>query len=156
MIADLDVVLADYRTGLDAELAVLARLEDVATRQHALPHPADPDSLTALALERERQLSALAGLEQQIAPLREQIARRLVEARALPGFAGIADRHRRATAAVARIGALDEESLAALQRADADRRQAAQRLDTGEATLAAYRRTLQQPSGPAGLVDQRG
>jgi chromosome condensin MukBEF ATPase and DNA-binding subunit MukB len=154
--ADLETVLADYRTGLDAELALLGDLEALATRQHGLPHPSDPDHLTALARERERILAALGALEAQVDPLRQRISGDLAAARALPGFAGIHERHRRAAEIVARITKLDEESLARLQQADADRRAAAHNLETGEATLAAYRRVLQQPQPSAGLFTQRG
>lgn len=154
MNADLERVLADYRTGLDAELALLAQLEDLAARQHALPSPSDSDVLTSLAHERERFLAALTSLEQQVQPLRAHVATDLAAARQQPGFAGVAERHRQAAAIVARIMQLDDESLDALRRADVDRRSAAHSLETGEATLAAYRRILQQPS--AGLFTQRG
>lgn len=155
MNADLEMVLADYRTGLDAELALLAELEGLATRQHALPHPADPDILTSLALERERHLALLTALEQRVQPLRKQIEAGLAEFRQQPGFAGVAERHRRASELVARIMSLDDASLKALQVADVERRVAAHSLETGEATLAAYRRTL-QPQPSAGLFTQRG
>jgi len=154
--ADLETVLADYRTGLDAELSLLGDFEELATRQRALPHPAPPETLTHLALERQRLLAALAAFEQQVQPMRQQIGTHLVAARQSPGFAGVADRHRRAAEIVARVMAMDDESLRILERADADRRTAAHSLETGEATLAAYRRILQQPPPSAGLFDQRG
>lgn len=156
MNTDVETVLADYRTGLDAELVLLAELESLATRQHALPHPADSAILTSLALERERQLAALAALEQQVQPLRQQIAAALTDFRQQPGFAGVAERHRRASEFVARITRLDDESLEVLQRADVERRAAAHSLETGEATLAAYRRIVQQPQPSAGLFTQKG
>ncbi len=144
--ADLETTLADYRTGLDAELSVLARIEALAVRQRDLPEPAPPDVLTELALERQRQLAALTALEQQVAPLRDHIARRLDDARRRPGFEGIAERHRQAADVSSRILRLDQDSLAILERADAERRAAAQALDTGEVTLAAYRRMI--PAAP--------
>ena len=98
----------------------------------------------------------LTAVEQQMQPMRQQITTHLAAARQLPDFAGVADRHRRAAEAVARVIAMDDESLQILQRADADRRTAAQSLETGEATLAAYRRILQQPAPSAGLFNQRG
>ncbi|BCS33508.1 hypothetical protein TBR22_A27350 [Luteitalea sp. TBR-22] len=156
MTADLATVLADYRTGLDAELALLAQLHDVARRQHALPASPTPEALTALALEREHLLATLAGLEQQVLPLRTQLAAQVHAVRQMPGYAGVAERHQRATALVNDITQLDDESLQVLQRADADRRAATQSLEAGEATLAAYRRILQQPQAPAGLFTQRG
>jgi hypothetical protein len=154
--ADLETALADYRTGLDAELMVLAQIEELATRQRALPSPAAAEDLTALALERQRQLATLTALEQQVQPLRQHIASHIGAARQQPGYAGVAERHRRAADTVARITRLDDENLASLQHADVERRGTAHDLDAGEATLAAYRRTLQQPHASAGLFTQRG
>ena len=156
MIADLATALADYRTGLDAELQLLQVLEALAMRQRALPHPPAADDLTTLGIERERHLAALLALEERLLPLRQQIMTSLPEARQLPGFAGVADRHKRVGELVALIMRLDTESLDILKRADQDRRAAAQSLETGEATLAAYRRILEQPRPSAGLFTQRG
>ncbi|MBA2356596.1 MAG: hypothetical protein ACR2LU_02690 [Luteitalea sp.] len=156
MSADLARVLTDYRTGLDTTLQLLDHLETLSVQQRALPHPHDPEALTVLAEDRERQLATLFALELQLAPLRQQIADRVVEARALAGFDGVADRHRLAGEQVARIMHADAESLQALTRAERDRRAASQSLETGEATLAAYRRVLQQPHGSSGLFAQRG
>ncbi len=156
MTAAPETVLADYRTGLDAELAVLADIEALATRQRTLPHPIDPDLLAALAHERERQLAALAALEARVLPLRQHIAASLSRFRTMPGFAGVADRHQRASDAIARIARLDDESLAILRRDDADRRVAAHSLETGEATLAAYRKVIDQAPDPAGFFAERG
>ena len=156
MTADLARALADYRTGMDAELQVLAQLESIATRQHTLPHPPSADALTSLGVEREQHLSSLNALEQQLEPLRARVVAQLDLARTLPGFAGVADRHRRAAEHVATIMRLDAESLEALKRADQERRAAAQNLEAGEVTLAAYRRVLQQPQPSAGLFNERG
>ena len=156
MTADLETALADYRTGLDAELQVLAQLESIAMRQHALPQPLPGDALTRLGGERGRHLATLNGLEQQLEPLRAIVASQLDVARVLPGFDGVADRHRRAAEYVTTIMRLDAESLQALQRADQDRRAAAHDLEAGEVTLAAYRRVLQQPQPSAALFNQRG
>lgn len=154
--ADLARVLTDYRTGLDTTLQLLEELETLSVRQRALPHPHDPEALTTFAQDRERQLAMLLALDQQLAPLRQQIADRVGEARALAGFDGVADRHRRAGEQVARIMQADADSLQTLTRAERARRAAAQSLETGEATLAAYRRVLQQPHGSSGLFTQRG
>ena len=156
MTADLARALADYRTGMDAELQVLAQLESIATRQRALPHPPTADALTTLGLEREQLLASLNALEHQLEPLRTLVAAQIHVARTLPGFAGVAERHRRAAEHVATIMRLDAESLEALGRADQERRAAAQSLEAGEVTLAAYRRVLQQPQPSAGLFNERG
>ena len=63
MTRDLETVLADYGTGLDAELSLLGEFEELAARQRALPNPAPPETLTHLARERERLLGALTALE---------------------------------------------------------------------------------------------
>ncbi len=156
MTNDIATVLADYRTGLDAELEQLAALDSVASRQRALPHPPEADQLTALGAERERHLTALLALEAQLVPMRQHLTAHVEEARRLPGFAGVADRHRRVGDMVTHIMQLDAESLEALRRADQERRAAAQSIEAGEATLAAYRRILQQPQPSAGLFTQRG
>lgn len=156
MTAELATVLADYRTGLDTELQILSALEDTAIRQRALPHRASAEELGALAEIRQQQLTALAGLEQQLLPLRQRLVADLDAARQMPGFAGIADRHRRLQELIASVTRLDDESLEVLKQAEEQRRAAAQNLDTGEATLAAYRRLLQQPQPSAGLFTQRG
>lgn len=156
MTAELATVLADYRTGLDAELQILSALEDTAIRQRSLPHRASAEALSALAEVRQQQLTALAALEQQLLPLRQRLNADLDTARQMPGFAGIADRHRRLQELIASVTRLDEESLEMLSRAENERRAAAHSLDTGEATLAAYRRLLQQPQPSAGLFTQRG
>ena len=156
MTADLARALADYRTGMDAELQVLAQLESIATRQHTLPYPPPADALTSLGLEREQQLSTLSGLEQGLQPLRALLSAHLDRARTLPGFAGATERDRRAAQYVATIMRLDAESLQVLHRANQERRAAAQNLETGEVTLAAYRRVLQQPPPSAGLFNERG
>lgn len=156
MTAELATVLADYRTGLDTELQILSALEDTAIRQRALPHRASAEDLGALAGIRQQQLTALHTLDQHLLPLRQRITADLDAARQLPGFAGIIERHHRMQTLIASITRLDDESLEVLKQAEEERRAAAHSLDTGEATLAAYRRLLQQPQPSAGLFTQRG
>lgn len=156
MTAELATVLADYRTGLDTALQILSGLEDTAIRQRALPHLASAEELGALAETRQQQLTALSTLDQHLLPLRQHITADLDAARQMPGFPGIVERHRRMQELIASITRLDDESLEVLKQAEQERRAAAQSLDTGEATLAAYRRLLQQPQPSAGLFTQRG
>lgn len=154
----LTAVLADYRAGLDAALELLARLEALSTRQRAeAGAPSDsPTVLEGLMAERQHLLDGLLRLDAQITPLRERISRELAEARTLPGFSLVAERQRTAAAAVSRIMRQDQDSVAALQQSDARRRADAQHVETAGATLAAYRRVLEGPQGPVGLVDERG
>lgn len=151
---DLPTALADYRVGLDAELGILSALESIARRQRDLPAPAEADALLALADERARQLAALEQLETRLRPLRQQLEASLDQTRELPGFDGVLARRQQVLALAQRITALDTESLTALRRADQDRRQTAQSIETGGATLAAYRRVVQHlPT--ASLIDRK-
>ena len=156
MSEDLSVVLADYGAGLDSAQQLLTRLEGLATRQHQLaPSPA-PDPLSDLVAERQHVLDGLLALEFRLRPLRDRISADLEQARHVPGFEVVADRHRAAAAAVTRIMLLDKQSLAGLRPANRQRREAAQTVETAGVTLAAYRRILEGPQGSAGLVDERG
>lgn len=153
---ELSAVLADYGAGLDAALRLLTQLEALSARQQALPQPPDPDALQTVVAERQRLLDGLLTLETHLRPLREHISSHLEDARAVPGFQVVAERHRTVAATVGRIMALDQQSLDALQQADARRRADSQTVETAGATLAAYRRVLEGPQGSAGLIDQRG
>lgn len=156
---ELTAVLADYRAGLDAALSVLAQLEDLSTRQQreaASAEATSPERMQAFIDERQHLLDGLLLLETRLAPLRDHISNNLDAARAVPGFQVVAERHRSAGAAVARIMQTDQQSVEALRQADALRRADAQSVETAGVTLAAYRRVLAGPQGSAGLVDQRG
>ncbi len=156
MAEELSEVLVDYGAGLDAALQLLTQLEGVAARQRALPSQSPPDTLTTIVAERQRLLDNLLVLEGRLRPLREFVSAHLDAARQVPGFEVVAERHRTAAEAVARIMHVDRESLAALQEADTRRRADAQTVETAGATLAAYRKVLEGPQGSAGLVDERG
>jgi len=158
VLQDLSVVLADYRAGLDAALDLLSQLEALSARQRAdaAAPSVSPDAVAAHVAERQRLLDALLQLESRLKPLRDHITRHLETARAVPGFQVVAERHRAAADAVARIMQTDQESLEAFKQADARRRADVQHVETAGATLAAYRRVLEGPQGSAGLVDQRG
>jgi hypothetical protein len=153
---DLSTVLADYRAGLDVQLQLLAQLEAIACQQHDASPPLAPDQVATLGDVRQRLMDQLVEVEARVRPLRDGITARLDEARRTPGFELVSHRHRVAAAAVARIMATDAATLQALQSAEATRRSAAQILETGEVTLAAYRRVLLGATMPAGLVNQRG
>lgn len=153
---ELSVVLTDYAAGLDHVLLLLTRLEALAERQRAMAPAPAADSLEALVAERQHVLDALLALDTRLRPLRERIGDDLTEARTVPGFAVVAERHRAAAAAVTRIVQIDQHSLDALQFVGAQRRQDAQAMETAGTTLAAYRRVLSGPRASAGLVDERG
>src|SRR5690606_31231424 len=105
VLQDLSVVLADYRAGLDAALDLLSQLEALSARQRAdaAAPSVSPDAVAAHVAERQRLLDALLQLESRLKPLRDHITRHLETARAVPGFQVVAERHRAAADAVARI-----------------------------------------------------
>ncbi len=153
--ADTAALLDQYRAGLEAEIALLTRLEQVAARQHAASRRSDLRELGALADERDRLMAGLVNIEHEMRTARQTLAD---EGEALAGFPGIEETmhlHRAAVAMVARILGTDQESLAALAAAEAARRDAVRALEQGEVTLEAYRKLAAAPL-PATLVDRRG
>jgi hypothetical protein len=152
---DLGQALADYGRGLDAELALLSLLDGLADRQREATASTDLTAVGRVADQRHRALQALLEVEARVRPLRDLIARHAVDARRLDGFAAVARRHRQAERAVASILARDEQILVALRDAGRARRLAAQAIEAGEATLAAYRRVVAPPLASAGLVSRK-
>ena len=73
-----------------------------------------------------------------------------------PGFGPAQARHREAETLVRRITASDTRLVDELQTALVERRQLAHALETGGATLAAYRRVLTPTIASAELVDRLG
>lgn len=147
--------LSLYRPGLEAELALLHRLQDLARAEEHVPD-VRLDRLTIIAQERDRILSALVKIESELRPLRLDIAAHRELASDIDGFSRITDLHRQAAALVATIVHADEATLSALREAEAARKVAAQAADTESTTLAAYRRVVAPPVKGAGLVDRRG
>jgi hypothetical protein len=64
--------------------------------------------------------------------------------------------HREAAALANAILAADRHSVEALHEAEHARRAAAQALEQGESTLAAYRRVVSPPLSSPALVNKRG
>jgi hypothetical protein len=97
MTVDLDEVLREYRAGLEAEMALLHRLERLDTSRHDATSHEGVIELALLADEREKVMVSLVNIEHTLKPLRAQ----LVEARAtLQGdaaFQEVAQLHRRAS-----------------------------------------------------------
>jgi lipase chaperone LimK len=156
MTVDLDEVLREYRAGLEAEMALLHRLERLDTSRHDATSHEGVIELAVLADEREKVMVSLVNIEHTLKPLRAQ----LVEARAtLQGdaaFQDVAQLHQRAADLVARILATDSRSLQALKDAEHARRFAAESMEKGESTLAAYRRVVAPPVGGSRIVNRRG
>ncbi|MGD9905847.1 MAG: hypothetical protein AB7U83_20430 [Vicinamibacterales bacterium] len=148
--------LAQYRAGLEAEIALLRQLEAVAGRQRGVTARRDFEQLKVESDERERLTLALVTLEQEMRAVRAAIAKVRLSVTALPTYGEVLGLRQTAADLVARILATDDESMRALADAELARRAAVASLERGESTLAAYRRVLAPPLGHAALVDRRG
>jgi hypothetical protein len=148
--------LTTYGAGLQAELALLHQLEGLALAQHEASAANDLDRLTAIGDERTRLMTALVRIEADLKPVREIIAAHLSVVRHLPFFEDTLVRHRQAGDLVARILDSDRQLLTQLQAAEQARREAAQAIEAGEVTLAAYRRVIAPSVASVGLLDRRG
>jgi hypothetical protein len=152
---DLPTIIEQYRLGLDAELALLQRLQQVAARQRDTTAAQDIDALQRAADERETLMSGLMAVEQQIRGSREELSRARDETRRLPGYSHVAVLHDTVAGIVKDILATDRDSIRALEQIVEARRIAAQAAEQGESTLAAYGRVIAFPPA-ATLVDRRG
>jgi hypothetical protein len=152
---ELHSMIAEYRAGLDAELALLRQLEMLAARLQEATQAGDYATLRSLHAARDTIMGHLVSVEHELKPLRGQLAaqRRLLQR--LPDFQAVAALHVEATGMVNQIIASDQESLAALQKAEHERRAAVNATERGETTLQAYRRVI-APAPNATLVDRRG
>lgn len=152
----LDDALTAYAAGLDAEMGLLQQVAALAADQRHASGDGDLDALAGLADRRAALMTALAEVESRIQPLRRFIVESLPHVTTCPGFGLAQARHRVAQALVGRIAASDSRLVDELQAALVDRRQLAQALETGGATLAAYRRVLAPTIASAELVDRLG
>jgi len=153
--SELGHALQEYRAGLEAELALLHQVERLSAAT-AGPEGSELDAYNAVADERDRLMSSLVAIEHQLRPLREILAGHREALRRLPAFPPVAALHREAGDLVARILASDSESLDALRAAELARRFAADAVERGEATLAAYRKVVAPDQNGARIVNRRG
>jgi hypothetical protein len=152
---ELTVLIDQYTTGLEAEIQLLHRLEEVAVRQQAASTAQDLPGINLATDERDRLMAGLVSIEGELRDLRRTLSQSREDARRLPGYANAAALHQEATTLVSRILQTDAASIEALAGAELARRDAARALENGETTLAAYRRVMTFAPG-ATLVDRRG
>jgi len=148
--------LAQYRAGLEAEIALLVQLDVVASRQRAVSSRRDYEQLGVEGEERDGLTRSLVSLEQGLQPLRARLLGARDQVARYPGYTDVLALRQRAAALVSHILATDEESMQSLADAELARRAAVASLEQGETTLAAYRRVLAPPLQHAALVDRRG
>jgi hypothetical protein len=153
---DVAALLAEYRAGLDAELALLDRLREFADLQREASHAGDLEALGLVSDARDGVMANLVTLEHQLKPIRLALANKAGELAGDPQFHEVAERHRDAAARVAAILMFDRESLESLKEAELARSFAARTLEQGETTLAAYRRVVAPHVSGAALVNRKG
>ena len=152
---DLGAQMEQYRVALDAQLALLGRLRTVALRQQALSRANDLAALQRTTDERDGLMAGLLAIEQQIQGVRAALADARDAVRRLPAFSDLVALYRKVTETVSAVLDTDRDSIRALEDFMAERRLAAQALEQGESTLAAYSRLATQPPA-ATLVNRRG
>jgi hypothetical protein len=149
-------LVAEYRGGLDVELALLHRIEALAEQQRAASRGGDLAALTSVSDQRDRIMASLVTVEHQLKPLRQQLAQHYASQAEDPRFVDLVARHKDAASKVATILSWDRDSLEALKEAEVARSFAARALEQGAGTLAAYRRVVSPPIDGAALVDRKG
>ena len=147
--------IRDYGAGLEVEMDLLREVGVLAAAQRAASAGTRLADVARLGDERERLLAQLVRLEHDLRPQRELIVAHLARASAFAGFPPLAARHRDARDLVDTILGADEATIVQLQDAEHARRASVQAIETGEATLAAYRRVVAPLLGTT-LVSRRG
>lgn len=153
---ELDQLLAQYRTGLDAEMLLLQQLSSLAERQRASTEARNFERLSADSDQRDRVTRDLVALEDGLTEIRHRLATVKMQAAPLPAYREIVDMRRQAAELVSRVLSVDQESLKSLADGEMARRAAMASLEKGETTLAAYRKVLTPPVDHAAIVDRRG
>jgi len=148
-------VIAQYRAGLEAEMSLLRRLRALAHAEQQ-EAPAVGPALTGIVDQREAVMASLVAIESQLKPLRELLVAHREPLAEVPEFLAVSLLHQDAAALVAGIVGADHESLEALKQAEVTRRFAAEAIEKGENTLAAYRRVVTPRLAQATLVNRRG
>jgi hypothetical protein len=149
-------LVEQYRAGLDAELMLLHRLQALAMEQRRVSQTGSVTEINQTVDDRDRVLATLVKVEHEMKGVRQQLLTGMQWLSDLPAFQEIVERHKEAGDLVADIIAVDRDSLEALKEAEQARHVAAQSLEQGETTLAAYRRVVSPGLTPATLVNRRG
>jgi hypothetical protein len=149
-------LIDQYRAGLDAELMLLHRLQALAIEQRRVSQTGSIAGIHTTVDDRDRVLATLVTVEHELRGVRQQLIAGREWLADLPAFQEIVERHKEAADLVADIIGVDRDSIEALREAEQARRIAAQSLEQGESTLAAYRRIVSPELTPATLVNRRG
>jgi hypothetical protein len=151
-----DDVLVAYAAGLDAEIGLLRQVEALAAEQREAWVRNDLEPLASLATRRAALMHDLAAVESRLEPMRDRLVSDLARTRRLPGYAAAHARGQEAKALVHSLMAADRCFLNDLEVTLETRRREVHALDTGGATLAAYKRVVVPAVATAGIFDSRG
>ncbi len=154
--AELLPLVEQYRAGLDAELMLLHRLQAIAVDQRRASEIDSVTEMQATHDHRDRVMATLVTVEHELKGVRQQLLTFREYLTEMPAFQEIAALHRQAAELVADIVAVDRDSVQALKNAEQARHLAAQTLEQGESTLAAYRRVVKPTLASATLVNRKG
>lgn len=154
--SQIEQLLQDYRTGLEAELALLRQLSALAQRQRASTGVRDFEQLSVHSDDRDRLTHELMALEAQLTDVRHRLGAVRTHASAFPAYQVIVSLRREAAELVSQVLSTDQESMKALADAEMAQRAALAGLEKGETTLAAYRKVLSPPAEHAAIVDRVG
>jgi hypothetical protein len=149
-------LIEQYRAGLDAELMLLHRLQALAIEQRRVSQTGSVTDLHTTVDDRDRVLTTLVTVEHELKGVRQLLLASREHLADLPAFQEILERHKEAADLVADIILVDRDSVEALKEAEHARSVAAQSIEQGESTLAAYRRVVSPGLTPATLVNRRG
>lgn len=153
---DLPPLMAQYRAGLEAEMALLHRLELLSARERELSEDGELDALPPIVDLRDSVMASLVRIEYELKPVRLALADVRETLTEDPDFQDLMALHREAATMVAAVMTSDEASMIALKEAEQARRMAARALEQGESTLAAYRRVVAPRLAGATLLNRKG
>lgn len=153
--SELSATLAEYRTGLEAELQLLAELRQLSGDQHEAGAARSVKQLSSINADRDRVMNALMAVEEKLKPFRQTLASNRAAIAGLDGYDDTIALHRKAEALVAEIVDGDRQTLAALENVESTRRLAHEMIEKGRASLSAYRRVILPESIPAALFNRK-
>ncbi len=153
---ELTPLVEQYRAGLDAELMLLHRLQALSVDQRRASETGSVMEMQKSIDARDRVMATLVTVEHELKGVRQQLLKFRDYLTDMPAFQEIVALHRQAADLVADIVAVDQDSVQALKNAEHARHIAAQALEQGESTLAAYRRVVTPTLASATLVNRRG
>lgn len=148
--------LDQYRAGLETAVSLLKQLREAAARQREGTEQRDFAAIAADSDTRDRLTGALVAIEPGLREIRTALANANVVLRGQPDYDEVIALRQVAADLVAGILETDKASMQALADAELARRAAMAGVETGETTLAAYRRVLSPPVGAASVLNLRG